>query len=377
MKALHFGAGNIGRGFIGLILQQSGFEVTFADINEKVIEELNYRKEYQVEIADTTHETFIVTGVQGIHSQKEPEKLFHAMTEADLITTAVGPSVLRYLAPTLAEGLRRRAKKTRRPLSIIACENMVRGTSKFQAFIQEHLSSEEQIALQSNTHFLDAAVDRIVPIQENEDPLFVVVEPYYEWVIETKDSFNNQLSIPQAIFVGDLQPYIERKLYTVNTGHATAAYLGYKKGYKWVAEAMKDEEILKTTKNVLNETGYILTKTYQLDEREHQKYMNKILSRFCNPYLPDDIVRIARSPIRKLQPDDRLVAPALKCLELKIDPIHLAYVIASVLKYDYKGDPEAQEMQAYIQEHGIEKAIQRYTGISENSRLFHLIRKHI
>jgi mannitol-1-phosphate 5-dehydrogenase len=377
MKALHFGAGNIGRGFIGLILQQSGYEVTFADINERVIDELNLRKQYQVEIADTSHEKIVVSGVQGIHSQKEPKKLQEAIIEADLITTAVGPNVLKYLSKTLAEGLRKRVKTTNKFLSIIACENMVRGTTRFREFIQEHLSSEEQTDLQGKVEFLDAAVDRIVPIQQNQNPLYVIVESFYEWVIETKEALRSQLFIPKAIFVDDLQPYIERKLFTVNTGHATAAYLGYEKGYTWIDEALADPIILDTTTEVLKETGYVLTQTYDLDEIDHQAYIDKILLRFQNPYLRDEIIRICRSPIRKLQPNDRLVSPARKCLELGKDPDHLARVIAVALKYDFEDDPESQELQKYIQLHGIEKTIEHYTGVSKNNRLYELIRKHI
>ncbi|WP_044640237.1 mannitol-1-phosphate 5-dehydrogenase [Risungbinella massiliensis] len=377
MKALHFGAGNIGRGFIGLILQQSGYEVTFADINENIIGALTERNEYTVEIADESHEKMNVTGVQGIHSQKDPSKLIKAVIEADLITTAVGPNVLKYLAPTLAEGLRQRVSQTEKPLHIIACENMVRGTSQFQEQIQDHLSIEEQASLQGKVAFLDAAVDRIVPLQANQDPLHVIVEPFYEWVIETKGLLLEQLPILQAHFVNDLQPYIERKLFTVNTGHAAAAYLGYQKGYRWIAEAIQDPDILTRTRSVLEETGYVLTNMYSLDHMEHQKYIEKILSRFLNPYLRDEVIRIARSPIRKLQPGDRLVAPARKLLELGKEPVHLSSVIAAALKYDYKEDPEAQKIQQYIAKHGLENAISHFTGATSDSKLFSSIQKNL
>lgn len=56
MKALHFGAGNIGRGFIGSLLKTSGFELVFTDVNEAVINELNARGEYLVELAKTRSE---------------------------------------------------------------------------------------------------------------------------------------------------------------------------------------------------------------------------------------------------------------------------------------------------------------------------------
>lgn len=51
-KAVQFGAGNIGRGFIGLVLEQAGYHVVFADINQNVIDKLNNEKSYTVHVMD-------------------------------------------------------------------------------------------------------------------------------------------------------------------------------------------------------------------------------------------------------------------------------------------------------------------------------------
>ena len=48
-----YGAGNIGRGFIGQLFSQSGYSVGFIDINKEVIARLNQDKEYPVEIVTT------------------------------------------------------------------------------------------------------------------------------------------------------------------------------------------------------------------------------------------------------------------------------------------------------------------------------------
>ena len=104
MKAVHFGAGNIGRGFIGLLLSQAGYEVCFIDVNEELVSELKARGEYPVTLASEGHETTVVKGITALNSASEPEAAARAVAEADLVTTAVGVNILKFIAGTIAEG---------------------------------------------------------------------------------------------------------------------------------------------------------------------------------------------------------------------------------------------------------------------------------
>ena len=52
-KAIQFGAGNIGRGFIGAVLEKAGYHVVFADVNEQIVDRINRDKGYTVQIMDT------------------------------------------------------------------------------------------------------------------------------------------------------------------------------------------------------------------------------------------------------------------------------------------------------------------------------------
>jgi mannitol-1-phosphate 5-dehydrogenase len=374
MKVLHFGAGNIGRGFIGLLLQKAGYEVCFVDVNQTIVEELNKKREYTVEIADDLHQVILVQGVRAVNGQDEP-LVIEEIIQADLITTALGPNILPYIAPALAKGLEQRLKRRNQPLNIIACENMVGGTSFLKQQILKHLDPSLVGEAEEKIGFPDAAVDRIIPLQKNKDPLHVIVEPFYEWVVDETKWVGLKPTIEGITFVDGLLPYIERKLFTVNTGHATAAYLGYHEGCKTIDEALDNKFVNLTTKHVLEETGHLLIQKYQFDPNEHQQYIKKILSRFINPYLSDEVTRIGRSPIRKLKPTDRFISPAVQCMNIGLVPENLCTGIAAAFLFDYTEDAEAQEIQSSIRVDGLDTAITKYTSLSKENTLHQLIRE--
>jgi mannitol-1-phosphate 5-dehydrogenase len=378
MLAVHFGAGNIGRGFIGSLLAQSGYEVVFVDVNEEVVRLLNERKEYRVLIADENGKEEVIRNVSAVNSQKESDKVIHYLTEADLVTTAVGPNILPIISSILTEGLRKRLSVNQNPLNIIACENMIGGTTFLKEKVFEKISEEEKSLFEKNYGFLDCAVDRIVPNQKNSDPLAVTVEPFFEWVVEQKNVVGDIPNVKGMQLVDELMPYIERKLFTVNTGHAMAAYLGYNKKLQTIKEAMDDKEIYSDVQQALNESGAVLVKKYGFNEDEHKKYIEKIIHRFTNPSISDEIVRVARSPIRKVGANDRLMKPAKQYYELFNEvPAGLTKGIAALLLFDFKDDPEAVELQETIKKAGIEGALSQYAQLEKDHPLAEAIMNQV
>ncbi|MFT8322990.1 MAG: mannitol-1-phosphate 5-dehydrogenase [Bacillus sp. (in: firmicutes)] len=370
MKAIHFGAGNIGRGFIGLLLNQSDYEVCFVDVNERLIEEINKVGTYQVFLANNQNESFTVSDVTGINSKLNPEKVVEEIVSADLITTAAGPTILSFIAPVIAEGLKARRKKQNTYLNVIACENMIGASSALKKFVLEHLNKEEASWVEEYVGFPDSAVDRIVPNQHNEKLLDVLVEPFQEWVIDETAIKGAKPSIKEAQFVKNLQAYIERKLFTVNTGHAATAYFGYVENDQTIAETIKKKEIEAKVLNVLEETGKVLIKKHHFVEEEHFLYIKKIIGRFANQQIVDDVKRVGRSPLRKLGPNDRLVAPALEYMQIfKAVPNSLVQVMAAALTFYTPEDQESIEMKQLIEEKGITKAFSEITGLEEEHAL--------
>jgi mannitol-1-phosphate 5-dehydrogenase len=230
----------------------------------------------------------------------------------------------------------------------------------------EHLDQKIQEKVLAQVSFLNSAVDRIVPIQNNEGSLDVLVEPYYEWVVETKEEVPR---IEGMTIVPELAPFIERKLFTVNTGHAVIAYFGYLAGKETIDQTLADEEIYKQVKATLGETGAYLINEYRLDADEHQKYIDKIIGRFENAHLNDGVTRVGRSPLRKLGHEDRLVRPALQAQKAGLLYTNLAKAIAAALMFDFSGDEDAVKLQAMLQEHGVAYVLQEVSGLDSTSEL--------
>ncbi|QRG67527.1 mannitol-1-phosphate 5-dehydrogenase [Brevibacillus choshinensis] len=376
MLAVHFGAGNIGRGFIGLLLNQAGYEVVFVDVNQTLVEELNQRGSYHVQLATEGTPATLVKGVRAIQGQ-DIEAVAKAIAQADLVTTAVGPHILQHIAGAIAKGISQRLEVSARPLNVIACENMIGGSAQLKAQVYGHLNESDQAKAGQWIAFPNAAVDRIVPLQKHEDKLLVTVEPFFEWVVDQSQIVGEAPAIEGVTYVPDLAPYIERKLFTVNTGHAVIAYLGYLYGYATIDEALRDDRINQAAKGALQETGALLLEKYRFEKETHEAYVEKILGRYANPMLSDHVTRVARSPIRKLSPNDRLVGPAMQCVARGLSAEYLALAIAAALLFDYPEDPEAVQIQSERAQNGIDQALRSYTGIPAGNPLEQIVLEHV
>ncbi|NMO95560.1 mannitol-1-phosphate 5-dehydrogenase [Paenibacillus lemnae] len=366
MKAVHFGAGNIGRGFIGHMLSASEYEICFVARNKKQISQLQQRQEYPITLANPEQDTTIVSNVTAINIT-EHERVAEEIAAADIITTAVGVSALKDIANPIAEGIKLRLMQNKTaPLHIIACENAIAGSTRLKKKVYALL--DEEIREQADTciSFPNAAVDRIVPVQNHSDPLQVTVEPFYEWVIHRPALLPGFHEIKGVHYVDSLEPYIERKMFTVNTGHCCAAYLGYLEGFKTIRQVMKDPSLRAKVRHVMEETGALLMEKHGFDSQKHDKYMNAILERFANPNLTDKVSRVGRSPLRKLSPNDRLVRPVMQASEAGIETPHLISAMAAVLMFRDERDPEAVKMQNMISEKGVSGFISDHMDIPAN-----------
>lgn len=367
-KAVHFGAGNIGRGFIGQILFENGFAIDFVDVNDKIISALNERHAYEIEIAEDGKPHIAVSNVSGINNKENPQAVVEAIADADLVTTAIGPNILPFIAELIAKGIeKRRENDNKQPLDVIACENMIGGSAFLWQEVQKYLNSDGLAFAKEYIGFPNAAVDRIVPAQVHEDPLFVVVEPFSEWVVETAAMKNPDLKLSSVHYEENLEPFIERKLFSVNSGHATTAYTGAYFGAKTVLEALQNQQVKEQVKAVLGEIRQLLMAKWNFKEDELKAYHDIIISRFENPYIVDDVARVARTPIRKLGYDERFIRPIRELRDRGLSYENLLKTVAYVFHYKDSNDEQSVQLQKLLQEKPLEDVIKEVTGLTDEA----------
>lgn len=362
MKAVHFGAGNIGRGFVGLLLHEAGYKLVFADVNAELIDALAASDRYTVHEVGVDARDRVVDGYRAVNSQADAAALLDELATADVATTAVGPNILRFIAPHLVMALRERSPDAP-PLVIMACENAINATHLLRDEIAALSSPEEWPSLAAKAIFANTAVDRIVPGQAADAGLDVTVETFFEWAIERPPFGDDVPDIPGAHFVDDLSPYIERKLFTVNTGHASTAYFGFAAGHTRISDALADPAVAEAVERVLEETSALIVAKHDFSEAEQARYRATILERFRNPELPDTVERVGRQPLRKLGRHERFIGPAAELATMGLPVGGLLAAVGAALRFDVPADPESVELQALLGSREPAALVHEVTGI--------------
>lgn len=376
--ALQFGAGNIGRGFLGQLFYESGYHTLFIDVVPELVEQINKEKQYPVKIIGDNEYTITVKNVDAL-LLTEKEEISNAIQRADIVATAVGARGISAVAEVLSSGIAKRLEENSiSPLNIIICENLPEPKTTVYNEITSHLPQNLLESFDENIGLVEASIGRMVPIiteeVKKEHPLLVRVEEYCELPVDA-DAFKGDL--PQIKGMKLCRPfsgYVHRKLYVHNLTHAVCAYLGKLKNYKFIWEAVADGEICKITKNAGIESARAIHQLDGLSFQELEDYIEDLLKRYSNKHLGDQIERVARDPIRKLGPGERFIGSALYCLKAGIIPEHISIGIASALFY--KGEDEtSQKLREIRTQKGVEGILKEICQIEETNPLFNLVKQ--
>ncbi len=370
MKAVMYGAGNIGRGFIGQLLSESGYDVAFVDVNMQVIDALNERGEYTVEILenDSNREVTVknVSGVNGMDADAVAE----AIAVADVMATAVGVNVLPRIAGNIAKGLQKRWESgNTAPFNVIICENLIGADTFLAAKVKECLSADECALFDRCIGMVEASIGRMVPLQTPEmnkgDLLRVCVEPYCNLIVD-QDAFKGEIpAISNMSAYPKFQLYIERKLYIHNMGHVMASYFGNLKGYEYIWQAIEDAEIRAMVLHGMMASAAALAMKYDVPVGPLYDHVGDLIYRFTNKKLGDTVLRVGRDLKRKLSHEDRLVGALRTCREMGIEPVFQYAAIAAAMQFTMDETASLSPEQILTEVSGLEKGSAEYNAIME------------
>lgn len=376
MKAVHFGAGKIGRGFIADLLHNTGYEITFVDVNEKLNAEMNQYHNYYLYVIQEDYRRKEIDKVSALSPITQPEEVTQAIIDADLVTTAVIADNFPKIANNLAAGLKARLDAGKERVNVIPCENAFYcGVMLKKELLKTGLLTEEE--LNKIAGIPSTAVDRMVFAADRDGRDGIDIGNTFELVIEKEQLVDPDAEpIKGAVYADNLDKYLERKLCVVNGGHTMSAYIARLMGYDIIQDYFQVPENKEMTRNIMLQAGGFIEKKHGFVHEEMADYIDATIGRWSTPGVKDTVERIAKAPIRKLDPEDRMVKPAVQCEKYGLANDLILKGIAAAFLYDMDGDEQAAQIQAYISENGIEKAVSHYTGIEAGSRIYNEIVKN-
>ena len=380
-KAIMYGAGNVGRGFLGQLFSESGYEVVFVDIVPALIAALNERRSYRLRLVSNERTEDILIGNVRAVDGRSVEAVIAEIANADIMATAVGANVLPKIAPTIAAAIARRAGdgqiKGAGPLNIIICENLKEAPRIFREMLEQHLPAQHHSYLAERVGLVDAVIARMVPLVppelQQQDPSLILAEPY------------KILPVNKAGFVGEIpsivglephdnfEAYMDRKLYIHNAGHAMLGYLGHLKGLIYGYEALEDPDIRPWLLQALDESQRALIARHGFAPQALREHVEDLLNRFANRALGDTTFRLARDPLRKLGRTDRLVGAASLAWSFGIRPIALSVGIAAALAFDDPRDVSAMELQRRLVQEGLDSVLHDICGLDPKDKIAQMV----
>lgn len=356
MRVMIIGAGRVGCGALGVALAMQGHELVFAARKPAMVSSLNAHG-YDVETKGAIETQVAVRGVRAVVFGAE--EFIREVAAVDQIYTSVRPDNLQGIAPFLAGAIleRLRAGETR-PLDILVCENMKNAGAVLERMLFTHLPFAFAKQVQDRVGFNSAISDRVVAGQKVDEVgrNVFTADASGDVLVDAVHLKGEFAFLPPFKGLDNFPASMEEKLYILNCGHAVAAYLGHQRGYTYIHESMDDDAINRSVVGAMLEAQQALQHKHGRAVH-YAGQINEVLAIFSNAALMDTIARVGRDPIRKLQPDDRLVGPAKLAYRYGLDAPNLIGACAAALTFSAPDDAQAEELRRLVAERGPDHAL--------------------
>lgn len=370
-----FGAGNIGRGFIGQLFYQANYDVILVDAAAGLVRALNEAGQYPVQLVSAErNEELMVSPVRALLVSNQ-QAVNEAVCNADILATAVGVNILPHIARPLARAIHNRyLSGNPKPLDILVCENKLDAGQYLKDLI---IASDPALKdlIDQQVGFVETSIGRMVPVlsaqERQQNPLLIRTEPYQELPVDAAGFKGPIPALPSLKAFTPFHFYHKRKLFIHNMGHALTAYLGWLVSCRTIAEAIVKTEIRFVVESAMRQAGQALSVAYNVPPAEIEEHIQDLLRRFANRQLGDTVERVGRDPLRKLAFEDRLIGPLVFALEYGIDPFYIALGVSAALRFLPDEDPGATELTGMIRQHGIDHVLQLHCRLAGSQTLDH------
>ena len=323
-KLVLFGAGKIGRSFIGQLFSRGGYEVVFIDVFKPVIDELNRRGNYKVVIKGDVESVITIQNVRGVFGG-ESEKVIAELASARIVAVSVGQNGLKAIMPLIVKGLNLRYESENAlPLDIIIAENLRNAAEFMYQELKQYLP--DGYPLEERVGLVETSIGKMVPIMlkkdTDEDMLQVFAEPYNTLILDKK-AFKNPIPVIEGLAPKvNMKAWVDRKLFIHNLGHATMVYLGFiaHPTATFLYEVLADNELRENIRNTMLQAANILIEKYpdEFTIEMFTAHIDDLLRRFQNQALGDTLFRVGCDLQRKLSAEDRLAGAIHLAHEMKL-----------------------------------------------------------
>lgn len=373
-RAVIIGAGRSGRGLHGEFCFRDGYSITFGDIDQVLIDQLNRQKQYisfsEKEDGSGFNEC-TVSGYQAYHIQRDRRPYIQALAEADLILTATFDDAFESIVQDIKETVDLRIKRgIRKQTALVVGANYIGLHDYFEAAFKQRLSDEEKLWFNRDFVLAESIIYRVssfpTPSQKARDVCSVQNDAFSVLQVNAKQIQRaDQVTLPDFfVYEEDTLRFMHCKIWNVNTSHCSLAYLGQYYGYENVCDAANDDQISRMAYYAAEESYQGLAKRYHLPEIQDRETKLGLWSWYRDCTMKDTVIRVGNDPIRKLRRNDRFIGAALNALEYGILPVHICQNAAYGFYFHNEGDPRTDQLHEKIRTLGIESTIKEVCGLN-------------
>ncbi len=378
---VQYGAGNIGRGFIGALFSQAGYKVDFVDVNMELINALNDRGSYPVEIVSSEgSRDVVIENVGGINGM-DKEAVISAIASADAMATAVGVNIMPRIVPLITAGIKRRWEQGNfTPFNIIICENLIDADKLMHKLIFDELDDAQKEKFDKTVGLVEASIGRMVPVMTDAmrkgDNLRVCVEEYCQLPVDG-GAWKGELANIEGLHpFKPFEMYIKRKLYLHNMGHALCAYLGNLNNVEYIWQAVANPSVKLIAQRAMLESAMALSSHFNFDTMKLLEHIEDLLIRFTNVALGDTVARVGKDTKRKLSASDRFAGALKMCEAEGYGCAYIAIGAAAALYFECENDEGTAYVKGILDSEGVDAVLTKHMELDVNSKSFGYIKQY-